>query len=201
MSYFIFSMLFAGLMEMPPVSNVTPLPTSPSTGAPGAASWAFVAHDDHARRLDAALRHADQRAHFQFGDSSFVENLDAEADFLRHGFGVRRENARRELVRRLVDQVAREILRFGDDAAVVDRGCKVIAETGIKARQRDGLNFAVLFLRAVFVRFEIGGDQALRPRPAPLPDRARLRARETRSFSRRATSDNAAPFRQSCAGR
>ena len=32
MSYFIFSMPSAGLMEMPPVSNVMPLPTSPSTG-------------------------------------------------------------------------------------------------------------------------------------------------------------------------
>ncbi len=29
MSYFIFSMPSDGLMEMPPVSNVTPLPTSP----------------------------------------------------------------------------------------------------------------------------------------------------------------------------
>ena len=30
MSYFIFSMPSEGLIEMPPVSNVTPLPTSPS---------------------------------------------------------------------------------------------------------------------------------------------------------------------------
>ena len=29
MSYFIFSMPSAGLIEMPPVSKVTPLPTSP----------------------------------------------------------------------------------------------------------------------------------------------------------------------------
>ena len=29
MSYFIFSMPSAGLMEIPPLSNVTPLPTSP----------------------------------------------------------------------------------------------------------------------------------------------------------------------------
>ena len=36
MSYFIFSMPSAGLMEMPPVSKVTPLPTSPSTGFSGA---------------------------------------------------------------------------------------------------------------------------------------------------------------------
>ena len=32
MSYFIFSMLSDGLIEIPPVSNVMPLPTSPSTG-------------------------------------------------------------------------------------------------------------------------------------------------------------------------
>ena len=37
MSYFIFSMPSAGLMEMPPVSKVTPLPTSPKcTGTAGA---------------------------------------------------------------------------------------------------------------------------------------------------------------------
>ena len=35
MSYFIFSMPSAGLMEMPPVSNVTALPMRPMTGAPG----------------------------------------------------------------------------------------------------------------------------------------------------------------------
>ena len=37
MSYFIFSMPSAGLMEMPPVSKVTALPISPITGAPGLA--------------------------------------------------------------------------------------------------------------------------------------------------------------------
>ena len=34
MSSFIRSIISAGLIEMPPVSNVTPLPTSPSTGPP-----------------------------------------------------------------------------------------------------------------------------------------------------------------------
>ena len=37
MSYFIFSMLSAGLMEMPPVSKVMPLPTRPMTGPSGVA--------------------------------------------------------------------------------------------------------------------------------------------------------------------
>ena len=36
MSYFIFSMPSLGLMEMPPVSKVMPLPTNPSTGFSGA---------------------------------------------------------------------------------------------------------------------------------------------------------------------
>ena len=34
MSYFILSMFSAGLMEMPPVSKVMPLPTRPITGVP-----------------------------------------------------------------------------------------------------------------------------------------------------------------------
>ena len=37
MSYFIFSMPSAGLMLIPPVSNVMPLPTNPITGPPFAA--------------------------------------------------------------------------------------------------------------------------------------------------------------------
>jgi hypothetical protein len=36
MSYFIFSMPSAGLMEMPPVSKVMPFPTRPRTGVAGA---------------------------------------------------------------------------------------------------------------------------------------------------------------------
>jgi hypothetical protein len=36
MSYFIFSMPSDGLMEMPPLSKVTPLPTKASTGFSGA---------------------------------------------------------------------------------------------------------------------------------------------------------------------
>ena len=41
MSSFMRSMPSAGLIEMPPVSNVMPLPTSPSTGPAGApaGSW------------------------------------------------------------------------------------------------------------------------------------------------------------------
>ena len=52
MSYFILSMSSAGLMEMPPVSKVMPLPTRPSMGTGGLeASSRLVAHDDQRRWL------------------------------------------------------------------------------------------------------------------------------------------------------
>ena len=87
MSYFIFSMPSAGLMEMPPVSNVTALPTRPITGRVGLGVRRRVGHDDHARRLGAALRDAEQRAHFQIGNSLFVEDFHRKAGFFGHGFG------------------------------------------------------------------------------------------------------------------
>ncbi len=41
MSYFIFSMLSAGLMEIPPVSKVMPFPTRPNTGPAGALGGSY----------------------------------------------------------------------------------------------------------------------------------------------------------------
>ena len=82
MSYFIFSMLSAGLMEMPPVSKVMPLPTRPSTGPVGHA-FRLVAQDDQRGRLGRALRDAPERAHLQlvqlFGGVDFA----SEPDLLR----------------------------------------------------------------------------------------------------------------------
>ena len=64
MSSFIRSMPSAGLSEMPPVSNVTPLPTSPSVWA-GRRTGRLVAQHQQPRRLDAAARDAEQHAHAQ----------------------------------------------------------------------------------------------------------------------------------------
>src|SRR5579872_7239445 len=52
----------------------------------GAASGR-VGDDDHARRLRAALRDAEKRAHLELGDFLFVENFDGEAGFFGHGGG------------------------------------------------------------------------------------------------------------------
>ncbi len=60
MSYFIFSMPSAGLMEMPPVSKVIPLPTRPSTGFCGRACR-LVAHHDQRGRLRRSLARRSRR--------------------------------------------------------------------------------------------------------------------------------------------
>ncbi len=120
----------------------------------------LVSQNDHARRLDASLCHADQRAHFQLGNFSLVENFDAEADLLGHGFSAGGQNARRQFIGGLVDQIAGEILRFGDYLTLIDGGRKVDSKARIESGKPDGLNLAVFLFGAVFIRFEIGGDQA-----------------------------------------
>src|SRR6202040_2598505 len=57
-----------------------------------------------------------------------------------------------------IDQIPREILRFGDDAPAFDRVVYSGERAVLESRQRDRLNLLVLFLRAVFVGFEIGNE-------------------------------------------
>ncbi len=67
MSFFIFSMPSAGLMEIPPVSKLMPLPTSVSSGAPsGSGTVRLVPQHDQRRRLSRPLCHTQERTHLQF---------------------------------------------------------------------------------------------------------------------------------------
>jgi hypothetical protein len=130
-------------------------------GRVGPGVFGSVANDDNARRLDAALRNADKRSHFQFGDFALVKDLDAEADFFGHGFGFRGEDARGETVRGLVDQVAREVHGFADDAAVLEGFFRVVRR--VEAGEHDGLNFLFVFfllVGLVLVGLEVGDDEA-----------------------------------------
>src|SRR6266446_10130097 len=95
-------------------------------------------------------------------DFPFIENFDGKAGFLGHGFGFFGEDARRELVRRFVDEVASEILGLGDDAAFrktfVSRRALGVRVTGDDHR----FDILVVFLVGlVFVGFEIGEERAL----------------------------------------
>ena len=83
MSYFIFSMPSAGLMEMPPVSKVTPLPTRPRWSDPVRALRP-VLQDDQSRRLSAALRYAEKRAHAELPHAILIQHFALEPSFRGH---------------------------------------------------------------------------------------------------------------------
>ena len=122
MSSFIRSMPSAGLIEMPPVSNVMPLPTRPSTG-PRRRAGRLVPEDHQARRLAAAARDAEQQAHAELLDLLLVEDLDRDAAAARDRRAARvGELARRQRVARLVGELAREVAALAEQAAARDGG-------------------------------------------------------------------------------
>ena len=93
----------AGLIEMPPVSNTTPLPTKATGFSPGLA--AVPLHDRQARRPAGALRDAEQRAHAELAHLLLAEDLDLDAELLQR-LGALGELLRPEHVGRLVDEIA-----------------------------------------------------------------------------------------------
>ena len=125
MSSFILSMFSAGLIEMPPVSNVMPFPTSPST-VPFTACFGSWRSTMTTRRFLAAARDAEQHAHLQLGNLLLVEDLDVQAGGLGDLRGPLGEDARRQAVARLVRQLARHVRRLAEDApalgGLLDRG-------------------------------------------------------------------------------
>ena len=66
---------------MPPVSKVTPLPTSATGASPAFA--AVPAHDQQLRLALRALRHAEQRAHAELGHLPPSSTSHLEAAFGR----------------------------------------------------------------------------------------------------------------------
>ena len=104
MSHFISSMPAAGLIEMPPLSKHTPLPTSATGGA--SAAPPLPAHDRDPRLARAALRDPEQRPHAELAQLRRAEDLDLEADRVAELAALVGEALRREHVGRLGDQVA-----------------------------------------------------------------------------------------------
>ena len=81
----------------------------------------LVAHHDHARRLDAAARDAEQQPHPERSICLLVEDLDADAGgACAIVGGALGEDARRQHVRRLVREAPCEIARLAEDLAALD---------------------------------------------------------------------------------
>ena len=125
MSYFIFSMLSAGLMEMPPVSKVMPLPTKPEHRAVRH-PCRLIAQNDQRRRLLRSLRDAPECAHLQLVQLFGGVDLPLESDFSSHLRRALPQDGRRELVARLVDQGARKVLALANNHALGKCGFRAL---------------------------------------------------------------------------
>ena len=114
MSNFISCIFAEGLIEIPPVSNVTALPTKPRWGPVGARG--AVAQHDQARLGVGALRDRGEGAHAVGHDRLAVEQLDLERLVLVGDLGgpLGEERGRGE-VRREVLEVARGVGGLGRD--------------------------------------------------------------------------------------
>ena len=109
----------------------------------------------------AALRDAQQRAHAELLHLLLVEHFAVEALFGRHRSRTSRQRARRQQVRRFVDQVAREILRFRQDPAALagtfENGIALIHQQ----RHRCYASLGFFRVRLEVVRFVVAEDGAL----------------------------------------
>ena len=116
MSNFISAIFAPGFSEIPPLSNVTALPTNPSSG-PAARRPALVAQRDQRRLLLGALRDRRERAHRPRHDPVAALDLDATGPRSRSASSRRvlGQRGRRQIVGRAVLQVARRVHRLGDD--------------------------------------------------------------------------------------
>ena len=83
MSYFINSMFSPGFNEMPPESNVTPLPTNASNSPCLPEFRRRVLQNDQLGRLLRTARDAEQRAHAFLFHARFVEHVDTQTKLVR----------------------------------------------------------------------------------------------------------------------
>ena len=112
-------------------------------------------HDQH-RRFGAADGHAEQRTHAEFLHGIAIQDFALQSEFRRHlsrGIG---HGERRQPIGRLVDQVAAEILRFGQNPAALDSGI----QTGRIAGHRERLDRFLVVALLVAVGLEIAQDGA-----------------------------------------
>ncbi len=121
-------------------------------------AFGFIAEHDQRGRFVRSLRYAPERAHLQFFDLIGAVDLALKADFASHFAGALGEHGRSHTVGRFVDQVAGEVLRFGDDAAGINCGLQSLG-IGL-GHDREGIDFLVFTVALVVVRLEIADDGA-----------------------------------------
>ena len=157
MSPFMSSIEAAGLIEMPPESKTTPLPTKAIGAAPSAPPLQRSTTSRIARL--GPLPDAEQRPHPEFGHRLLVEDLDLDAELhqLRRAAG---EFRRSQDVRRLIDESPCEHDGVRQMAAIRHRGAMAVGiGQGDDDLHRPFALGLVLLLRLVMVEF-VGAQPA-----------------------------------------
>ena len=129
MSNFISAIFAPGFSEMPPLSNVTALPTIPSSGP--FALGMLVAQHDQRGLLRRALRHRCERTHAPRDDLLAALGLDGEPlDLPRQRLRVLGERGRGEVVGGPVLQIPRGVHRRGYGCRLGDGALQVCGPSG-----------------------------------------------------------------------
>src|SRR6266436_445355 len=130
------------------------------------AYW-VVAQDDERGRLVGSLGHAPEGAHLELFDLVGTVSFAVQADFRRHFFRTLGHHRRCHAIGGFIDQVAREVLRLGDDASGLHRTfhglCIVRVAMHIAWHDNgDGVDLLVLLVAVAFVvaRIEVADEGA-----------------------------------------
>ncbi len=114
-----------------------------------------VAEDDHGRRFGRASGDTEERAHAELLHAVFIEDFAIEAELDGHFLGASGEGEGREEVAGFVDQIASEVLGFGDGFAVGHGGGEIF-----RGDEVEGGEVGRLAFRLVNIHFEIAEDGA-----------------------------------------
>ena len=107
-------------------------------------------------------RNAPESAHLQFVQLVGAVHLALEADFVRHLLGALAEDGRRHLVARLVDQVAREVLRLADDLAFARSFLERLYVGACRHENGEFIELLLFAVGMVVVVIGVGDDRAFR---------------------------------------
>ena len=150
-------------MEMPPVSNVMPLPTSQEPG-PSVHALGLIAQNNQRGRLRRSLRDAPECAHLQFAQLIGGVHLPPQAHLQRHLRRALPQNRGRQFVARLIDQRAREVLALANNHALATAASVAARSASAGSRNCQALNALVLALATIGIGIEISHQRTLNRR-------------------------------------
>ena len=134
-------------------------------------AYGIVAQDDERGRLVGSLGHSPECAHLELFDLVGAVGLAVQANFRRHFLGALGHHGRSHAIGGFVDQVAREVLRLGDDASGLHRAFHGLCIVRVAMHDDgEGVDLLVFLVAVAFVvpRIEVADEGAFDDRAQSL---------------------------------